>query len=62
MGRVSILFQRRPIQSLIIAQHGKARILKLKVSAWLEIIEDLLDHGSVVFETCDDSSGMDVIK
>ena len=50
MGRVSILFQRRPIQSLIIAQHGKARILKLKVSAWLEIIEDLLDHGAVRVE------------
>ena len=36
--------------------------MKLEIAAWLEIIEDLLDHSSVVFEACDDCSSMDVIK
>lgn len=61
-GRIHVLMQRRPIQSLIIAQHRESRILKLEISTWFKVVEDLLYHSTIIFETCDDSTSVDVIK
>lgn len=57
-----LLPQTRLIQCAIITTNRETRILQLEISSGLEIVENLLANGAVVFEACDHGACVNEIE